>query len=882
MKRSLTALLIVAMAAHAAMRIYGVHPTAATRSLSARDVSQTITASFDRIASCQLLVTCSLPTTMRLDITDSQGHPAGGPWYAAASAGTDWLGFPSIPSQGVSLERGGLYRIRFRPQGGSPLDCFRDDGNPYVDGQLLRDGRPEAGSDLVMRLDGWSETGDLFAVQSVIGWKDGVNYPFDRANWPHCIAREAELGVNSDKLGYGFWRDREPDWEWMDYLVGLFAQAGVRPTMSFRGTPAWAACARYSGGSANQSALPVNLFLPVIDPETGEVNRENYFARHVSDFVRRYGPIGLTHSGRESGTFWRHNNVPALPVTLYEAYPELTHDALRPADTKRQYWNLNYLRDSTYRAILEEHIARNGEWEGQRSSVALVAARLTAVFDSAVNLACAQPEPGSPLPKTALYCPRSGQDEGFESGEWLELMNEHGVGDCFDVVSYFAHAHEPEWQEAELRRLGDCIDDAGVGARSLWVTEGGYPSLGRHPTDSLEADLVQAVRLIEVYATLQVANARTDVPLEQFCWFVFTARYLSDRRHPRTGDWARWGITDDTPGSGGFRPRMAACAFKQWSELTSGASFEQQLQPSAVSDTGRIRIYQFTDSLGQRFWIAWKRLGHPPDGRIAIEIPVRTELVRATHVALELEPRWYNLAPDPDGWLRVNVDTLPMIYAEAGEKSRTDFTVARMTVAPAVASDRATRVSCRVVNESSNALPDDTRIVVEFRNDGRTVALATRPGPLPAHGTIELEASLLSLPPGEHLLSVHVNPDRRFVELDHDNNDAYSVVGSPGQASQAACEDSVPDLAITVPWTPHQGQIRINCRLLSPGKAKLTIRERDGTTCRTLGLVPTEAGWQRVAWDCLDESGKRLPAGVYFVTLSSPVGSVTVKTLLLR
>lgn len=69
--------------------------------------------------------------------------------------------------------------------------------------------------------------------------------------------------------------------------------------------------------------------------------------------------------------------------------------------------------------------------------------------------------------------------------------------------------------------------------------------------------------------------------------------------------------------------------------------------------------------------------------------------------------------------------------------------------------------------------------------------------------------------------------------------------------------------------SPVQGRAEIRCRLDRAARARLEIRDPRGNLVRTLHDGTTQPGESRVEWDCKDNQGRRVPAGVYFCTLSA-------------
>jgi flagellar hook assembly protein FlgD len=66
------------------------------------------------------------------------------------------------------------------------------------------------------------------------------------------------------------------------------------------------------------------------------------------------------------------------------------------------------------------------------------------------------------------------------------------------------------------------------------------------------------------------------------------------------------------------------------------------------------------------------------------------------------------------------------------------------------------------------------------------------------------------------------------------------------------------------------GGCDIEYSLAAPGRVELSVYDQLGREVRQLVAEEQVAGQHRVAWDCRDSSGNRVPAGIYFIQLRSP------------
>jgi hypothetical protein len=77
-----------------------------------------------------------------------------------------------------------------------------------------------------------------------------------------------------------------------------------------------------------------------------------------------------------------------------------------------------------------------------------------------------------------------------------------------------------------------------------------------------------------------------------------------------------------------------------------------------------------------------------------------------------------------------------------------------------------------------------------------------------------------------------------------------------------------------------QGRAVIRCCLDRSAFARLEIRDIKGDVVRTLFDGIAQPGEVRVEWNCEDNQGKRVPAGVYFCTLNSENQRSSLKVVL--
>ncbi len=69
--------------------------------------------------------------------------------------------------------------------------------------------------------------------------------------------------------------------------------------------------------------------------------------------------------------------------------------------------------------------------------------------------------------------------------------------------------------------------------------------------------------------------------------------------------------------------------------------------------------------------------------------------------------------------------------------------------------------------------------------------------------------------------------------------------------------------------------------LARPGRIDLAVYDLSGGRVRTLSAGPQSAGVHPLSWDGRDSAGREAPAGVYFVRLSTPQGTASIRLVVL-
>jgi hypothetical protein len=814
MKRLLVFVAAFLGVASAYLKSYEVTPTLPNWSGWAQGdlqhgVGQVFTANFDSICEVSLFTgTLSSGANYRLDVYDVETNELVAYQYNKAPTGDHtWLRFTSITPDGKFV-RGKEYLLKVtRPN--DSINYYYNGTDPYQYGNMVNPGG--LGSvDLCARIYGKARVGGEFAVQSNVAWKNNPiqepwydTMPFTGPDtWDACIRRESELGVKYDKIGYGFWpivQRSGPSqfvWGWLDTLMTSFVNHGVRPIMSFRGTPLWASCAYescyYYGpwvGRPERGAIPRGLYEEIRSGDS--INPDNYYAKYIYEFVRRYGPKGTAFNGSQSGTFWQQNQPGAdnyQPVLLFEGFPEVPSGGLDRCwvpESAGGYWRLDQhkhyhpwthvesLVDPVYRETLASYIHSTLDTlAARKSSLASVYARLVIVVDSAVKMACASPDVDTIRPMSVAYISND-DDRYYTMHDWLTRLESHGADEFFDVASLWGYAgvDYPRDHVATLQQLRSDLDGAAYAPRPCVFTE--YGTSWPNPWSQVK----RAYHVTEAYSLTQSANVTPPgYPALAGAWFTFTEQFMTGHH---------WSIIDDSAHD--WQSWEPAYAYQQWSELTRGASFEGRLS-ALGGDPGEtlwVHVFQYRDSLGKRFWIAWEPLDWRPEyGTRTLMAPSRSDTQSVCGVNISEFSSSSLESAEPTGWFAKEFDTFPVIVREGENFSRPDVVVDSVKMMPsplAIGHPATAHVYFR--NAGSDTTPlsgptsqDYTWFVL--RHDGDSVAEVSYHSPLAPNHSDSITISVASVPAiwhGTGLFDATANYGQKYVELNGmDDNDGYS------------------------------------------------------------------------------------------------------------
>jgi len=858
-------------------------------------VGETFVADFDSAAEVDVFIGDLGPVNYSFDveIKDSADVVVAHSYGVVAPKGHTWVPFPMTPvvdpwTGPKKIVRGKGYRVVVtRPEGGQ-INWYKDTTNKYAFGHMEGGGdtTSTANDDLCMKLFGKARVGDEFATQSNVAWKDSAGSLYDTfpytspAAWDACIDRESAAGVKCDKIGYGFWGIVQPQqsefkWYWLDQLMMSYATHRIRPIMSFSGAARWANCGRSNGGQPSRGAIPSGLFEPVIvyNPSPPHVNPDNYCAKYIYEFVRRYGPVGHTANIVDtlSGIFWRaYSGYDELPIRLFEGFDEAPYWALYPGrhdsliSDPAGYWRLNAyplsndsVVDPTYRQMIYDSIQYYGDEGGRKASFAAAYARLVIVLDSAVKLAYEPSVSGDPPRcQSVAFIDDFGM---YGINNWLTRLKAYGADTCFDVASCWGYAMvgDPEGHARVLDTVRTWLPDAGYAPRPYIFPEFGCTWEIHHPTD-----LQRAYHLSKAYPVLQAANATPGYSALQGAWFTFSQQNMG----------GGWPIIRDSANDWQFL--APAYAYRQWSNLAKGADFEGG---TILGDS--IFLYQFEDSLKKKFWITWAAVsGQVPS---TIGIPARSDTIDSMPTAIDSLDHQDSQTCAVSGWLSATSDTVPLIVIERPNTSRPDMTVDSVWCEPTDdPSQGGPVVICaRIRNHGTDSTPVApsgpalcTR--VRYYIEGQLVSQTDYLRSIHAESTVVIPASdtFAFGVPFPQLVKVTVNEETVYVEVGMNDNAGYRrYVSTQGEGGQSGGGSGLPKtLALNQPFpNPARAALKVSYALPRQTKVSVKLYDISGKLVRTLAMGEQAPGYYDATWDRKDAEGRSVSRGVYFCTLAA-------------
>jgi hypothetical protein len=747
---------VLSVRALAFIDVYHVVPTTASLNdwtQSRGWVSETVMCDFDSLVRCQLF---------------AGDVGAGGLYCAAVYDGGNIIAQSHEEPQGRDLSwvsfdvwtfycgfiKGRQYEFRFTRSSDDSIDFYYRDDDPYKHGQLLAPGvDPLAPSvmDLCMRVYGVAKPirEGLWGAKAALPWW----IPGRSCTWSGR-AREAGLGLIPVDMD---WAAIEPvrgtyDFAATDsYVQWYHDSAGVGAELigTLVRCPSWASSRindstirRHGGRDTCHHCPPRNLFAP-IESDT------NYWAAFVDTVVKRYG--GSIH------TWELYNESNTACTTKVEPDQEDSIDHTWWGGWWR-YPNI----DSAYR------------WVDDARDLCELYVQLGYVANSVIKLTNNRSDDRVLI--GALACVNDSDDTmNYVMGkEWLRMCYEiaaapGGLGVFWNGVSvhpypkwWWGREFLPDTFEAEAETLHAIMRSYGHRAE-LWNTEIGWPRRGYEDT-LLPANQHAARNLGEMYVRSIATQALPGGGYERACWWIF---------NELGGDFGYYAMLDSD-----LNRNPAFYAFKQMTHRLTGKRFETRVMQGGARDDS-VRVYEFEDPATlRRTWVCWKNGGMDSAVRVEVRVPTMTDRLMAESLAYrDGRPPSLAVRPGADGWLALFLDERPVFVSETGVPKCPDLVVDSVRVVPANPKvGESLSVRAWVRNQGTRATPRGYASRVLFTADGDTIGGAEVARGIAVGQAVRAEFRLGQVPSGMSgpvLFAATVNPGRRYVEFDMDNNTGY-------------------------------------------------------------------------------------------------------------
>ncbi len=117
----------------------------------------------------------------------------------------------------------------------------------------------------------------------------------------------------------------------------------------------------------------------------------------------------------------------------------------------------------------------------------------------------------------------------------------------------------------------------------------------------------------------------------------------------------------------------------------------------------------------------------------------------------------------------------------------------------------------------------------------------------------------------------------------YDIDDAWVLTWTPPTGAPGPVEPLPGRVALALPWpNPFAHSTTVSFSLADRGPARLHVFDSAGRRVRVLADEPVAAGPREVVWDGIDDHGRRVSHGVYFVRLETRESTLARKVVLLK
>ncbi|MBM3331538.1 hypothetical protein FJY68_06755 [candidate division WOR-3 bacterium] len=378
-------------------------------------------------------------------------------------------------------------------------------------------------------------------------------------------------------------------------------------------------------------------------------------------------------------------------------------------------------------------------------------------------------------------------DTNLVSGvDWLDMCykiaKDSNWGIFWDGVAVHPYQEQrPEFSPEDLEFSAETLravmrghgDDDG----ELWNSEFGWNRRADGFPRAYDAN-----NLCEAYVTSLSLSASLGAGggYDRLCWWVPYWPSDSGGRKPVEWNWLWLQDDADPTDSVSLLPQSGYYAFKQSCAILVGRRFNRRVVTGDTAVDNHARIYEFEDTttLQKRTWVCWA------DGdmkrSIRARLPVRTDQLAGESLAYSSKTPTFTPRVADDGWLSLDLNTRPIFIHEVGSPERPDLRVDSVRFVSENRSVRAwvTNHGTRATPVRSGRLAYPTWAVLKADGDSVGQAVWSKSAGENQGVDFGFELGRTELP-DTVLLSVTVNPEQSFVELETDDNTGYTLIVEP-------------------------------------------------------------------------------------------------------
>lgn len=616
------------------------------------------------------------------------------------------------------------------------LNYFYDEANPYQYGELSLSGNAQGEWDLCARIEGINRPvgRDFFGVTA-----GSLDPRGEGDNLQRIFALMDSAGIREAREFF-WWSSVQPgsakEWNWdrWDRVFETGAADGIEFLPCLSNCPSWASSGDF--GSAPDVFAPEGLFVPVT-LSNGNINPDNYWGNFVYQTVQRYKPdgsfFGSSGYGITDWEIWNEPNYWRSPQRGYES-------------TLKQY------PDSA--EIVEVLYAR-------ACDVALQAARLA---DPAARVFV-----GS-LGGT-FYTPgltATGMD--WLAGYYLHREDKSYTGVSAHPYQYGSNspALQPDTFRRDLDTLRAVMKNNGDEGKQLIATELAWSGV----VGAGNLDFSRPALSIPEAHVMSLAGDPVNF-YDRIYWIP-----LWNINVPPNSSWSNELLHVNQNGT--FEKRASYHAYRQMTRELLGKRMNGRVLSGDSATDAKSRVYELEDTAsGRKTWVGWRNY-EKGAAAVYMHIPTRTDQLDIAPLARSADADRLSrtLATGSDGWLGLELDTIPVYVHETGAVSRPDLKVDSVwTTQVNCDSETQVTIHARVRNLGNRDLSiaqGKKGSFLAFRADTIQIDPVAEPKQVPSDGTVVIRSTPIALPHGRSMLvSAEANPGRAVMELSWDNNTGY-------------------------------------------------------------------------------------------------------------